>query len=96
MTLRFAEEANYWDTVIHPARSQGEISELLEEFGADAVMIAQGNAGGRFAWLVRFHWRARIRESRCTRAAPGGITQTPYRLHSLVRTKRYLQYHASG
>jgi hypothetical protein len=59
MTLRFAEEANYWDTVIHPARSQGEISELLEEFGADAVMIAQGNAGGRFAWLVRFHWRAR-------------------------------------
>lgn len=58
-SIRFAEDANYWDTTVHPARSQGEISEMLEKFGADAVMIAQGKAGGRFAWLVRFQWQGR-------------------------------------
>ncbi len=56
MTIRFAEEANYWDTTVHPARSQGEITEMLDEFGAESVMVAQGKSGGRFAWLVRFQW----------------------------------------
>lgn len=52
MNKRYAEEANYWDTTVHPGNSQGEIIALLEEFGTDNVMFGQGNAGGRFAWLV--------------------------------------------
>lgn len=56
MITRAAEQANYFVTTVHPAASQGEIIALLEEFGADGVMVGQGNARGRFAWLVRFAW----------------------------------------
>jgi hypothetical protein len=56
MITRVAERANYFDTTVQPGNSQGEIIALLEEFGAESVMVAQGNAGGRFAWLVRFRW----------------------------------------
>jgi hypothetical protein len=56
MNTRAAEKGNYWDTTVQPGNSQAEIIALLEKFGADGVMFAQGNAGGRFAWLVRFHW----------------------------------------
>jgi hypothetical protein len=56
---RFAEEANYWQTTVHPAVSQGEITEMLEQFGADAVMVMQGQAQGRYAWMIRFQWRGR-------------------------------------
>jgi hypothetical protein len=59
MTSRFAENANYWDTAVKPESSQNEINEMLEKFGADAVMMARGKAGGRFAWLVRFQWQGR-------------------------------------
>lgn len=31
---RHAEDANYWQTTVHPAKSQGEIIEMLEDFGA--------------------------------------------------------------
>jgi len=58
MITRSAEKANYFDTTVQPGNSQGEIIALLEEFGAESVMVAQGNAGGRFAWLVRFHWNS--------------------------------------
>ncbi len=57
MQARYAEQANYWDTTVHPARSQGEITEMLEEFGAESIMVAQGQSGGRYAWLVRFQWQ---------------------------------------
>lgn len=56
MVTRKAEQANYFDTTVQPGNSQGEILGLLEEFGAESVMVAQGNANGRFAWLVRFRW----------------------------------------
>lgn len=56
MISRSAEKANYFDTIVAPGNSQGEIIALLEEFGADGVMVAQSNARGRFAWLVRFAW----------------------------------------
>ncbi len=59
MTIRKAEQANYFDTVVQPGNSQGEIVGLLEEFGADGVMLAQGNANGRYAWMVRFQWNGR-------------------------------------
>jgi len=57
MNPRKAEQANYWDTTVQPGNSQGEIIALLEEFGADGLLFAQGNARGKFAWLVRFSWR---------------------------------------
>lgn len=54
--MRYAEDANYWSTTVHPAKSQGEIIQLLEDFGAGNLMIAQGQVDGNFAWLVRFVW----------------------------------------
>lgn len=56
---RFAEQANYFDTTVHPARSQGEIMDMLEEFGADQVMVVQGQAQGKYAWMIRFQWQGR-------------------------------------
>ena len=56
---RFAEEANYWDTIVHPAKSKGEIEELLDEFGSTQQMTAKGQVNGRLAWLVRFVWQNR-------------------------------------
>lgn len=59
MNARFAENANYWTTTVHPAKSQATIIETLEDFGAHNYQIMQGQAGGRFAWLVRFEWQGR-------------------------------------
>jgi hypothetical protein len=56
MKPRYAEEANYWDTTVAAGNSQGEIIALLDAFGAESILVGQGNAGGRFAWMVRFHW----------------------------------------
>lgn len=53
---RLAEEFNYWATTVHPAKSRGEILAMLETFGAGSMMLAQGKANGRFAWLIRFEW----------------------------------------
>ena len=53
---RYAEDANYFDTTVHPAKSLGEIQEMLDDFGAQNVMIVQGNAGRKVAWLIRFMW----------------------------------------
>lgn len=52
----YAEDLNYFDTTVHPAKSQAEIIELLEDFGAVNHIIQQGQADGRYAWLVRFEW----------------------------------------
>jgi len=53
---RYAEDANYWVTTVHPAKSQGEIIEMLEEFGSGNLLVTQGNVNARYAWLVRFEW----------------------------------------
>jgi len=55
--MRYAEDANYWTTTVHPAVSQGEISELLDNFGASAVMVMQGQSNGKYAWMIRFQWQ---------------------------------------
>jgi hypothetical protein len=55
--MKYAEDLNYFDTTVHPAKSLGEIQELLEDFGADAIMTTMGQANGTFAWLIRFQWR---------------------------------------
>lgn len=54
---RFAEDANYWDTTVSPAKSMGEIQEILEEFGVRDILVTQGQTAGKFAWIIRFHWR---------------------------------------
>ena len=54
--MKYAESMNYWQTTVHPAKSQAEIIELLEDFGALNYQIAQGNANGCLAWMVRFEW----------------------------------------
>ena len=59
MKIRYAEDANYWDTTVHPAKSLGEIQELLEDFGTENMIVSQGQAGGRFAWMIRFQWNGR-------------------------------------
>jgi len=56
---RYAEEANYFDTTVHPAKSLGEIQEMLDHFGAENVFVAQGTAGGKTAWLIRFMWQGK-------------------------------------
>jgi len=57
--MRYAEEANYWATTVHPMKSQAEVSILLEEFGVANQIVAQGSSQGRYAWLVRFEWQER-------------------------------------
>jgi hypothetical protein len=56
---RFAEDANYWDTTVHPAKSLGEIQEILEDFGVTNTLVTQGQAGGQLAWVIRFEWQTR-------------------------------------
>ena len=56
-TNRYAEDANYWQTTVHAARSMGEVIELLEKFGVQRHELRQGQTGGRSAWMIRFEWR---------------------------------------
>lgn len=53
----YAEDNSYFDTTVHPAKSQGEIMEMLDNFGATNYQVMQGRAGGKYAWLIRFEWR---------------------------------------
>lgn len=53
---RYAEDMNYWETTIHPSKSLGEIQEMLEDFGAMAQIVSQGQADGKIAWLIRFQY----------------------------------------
>jgi len=57
---RTAEQANYWQTTVHPAKSQTEIIELLENFGTSNMIISQGRANDQPAWMIRFEWRAAV------------------------------------
>ena len=54
---RYAEEANYWKTTVTPAKSQGEIMQLLEDFGAVNFAVMQGQAQDKLAWMVLFEWQ---------------------------------------
>jgi hypothetical protein len=54
---RKAESANYWKTTVHPAKSQADIMVMLEDFGSTNMMITQGRADEKTAWLIRFEWR---------------------------------------
>jgi hypothetical protein len=54
---RYAELGNYWDTTVSPAKSMGEIQEILESFGVEDIMITQGQAAGKLAWIIRFRWQ---------------------------------------
>lgn len=56
---RYAEEANYWSTTVHPAKSQADIMVMLEDFGSTSIMVTQGQAGDRLAWMIRFEWQSR-------------------------------------
>ena len=57
MAKRYAEDVNYFDTLVHPGKSLGEIQSLLEDFGADNYQVSQGQSGGKYAWLIRFSWK---------------------------------------
>ncbi|PKN85927.1 MAG: hypothetical protein CVU46_09590 [Chloroflexi bacterium HGW-Chloroflexi-8] len=54
--MPFAENSPYWDTPAATGKTQGEIMGLLENFGAESIMFAQGSSEGKTAWMVRFHW----------------------------------------
>jgi hypothetical protein len=54
--MQYAENSPYWETTVSSAKSQGELVEILERFGAEAIMFAQGNTNGKVVWMVRFQW----------------------------------------
>lgn len=54
--MPYAEDWNFFDTVVHPAKSQAEILEALEDFGAMNFQTMQGQVNGKTAWLIRFEW----------------------------------------
>ena len=53
----YAEDINYFDTTVHPAKSLGEIQEMLDDFGVGNIMVTQGQSGGKHAWMIRFMWK---------------------------------------
>ena len=57
--MKYSEDMNYFDTTVHPAKSLGEIQELLSDFGVTNMIVTQGSAGDKLAWLVRFQWNDR-------------------------------------
>jgi hypothetical protein len=59
MEAKKAEDSNYWQTLVRSSKSQGEIMELLNDFGASNYQITQGRTGEKLAWLIRFEWMGR-------------------------------------
>lgn len=53
----YAEDSNYWETTVHPAKSWAEIEEMLEEFGVTETMTAKGRVEGRLVRMIRFNWQ---------------------------------------
>lgn len=53
----YAEDSNYWETTVHPAKSWAEIEEMLEEFGVSETMTVKGRLEGRPGRMIRFNWR---------------------------------------
>jgi len=65
--MRYAEDTNYWSTTVHPATSEGEISALLEGFGASAIMkMSAVTPDGRYLWMIRFQIDGRSYQFRFT------------------------------
>jgi hypothetical protein len=60
MEKEHAEDRPYWATTVHPAKSQGQIIELLENFGAKDMIVSQGHSQGQVAWVIRFKWLGRV------------------------------------
>lgn len=54
--MRFAEDANYFMTTVHPANSMGEIQALLDDFGATSINTMTGQNGDKVVWMIRFRW----------------------------------------
>lgn len=54
--MRYAEDANYFDTIVHPANSMGEIQAMLDDFGADAIQTSTAVIDGKSIWMIRFKW----------------------------------------
>jgi len=55
-SVRFAEDANYWSTTVLPSKSQGDLSQLLEDFGATHyhfVIVAYSHNQG---WRIAFYF----------------------------------------
>ncbi len=57
---RYAEEANYWQTTVRPSKSQAEIVDMLQSFGAEKLVVSQGMAHDSLAWLIRFEWHGAV------------------------------------
>lgn len=53
----WAEDRAYWDTIVSPSKSMGEVQEILNDFGVQSMDIRLGQTGNRFAWVVRFEWQ---------------------------------------
>lgn len=54
---RFAEDANYWTTVVPPYESFGKILALLENFDVGTKVLSQATTDdGRMALVIRFDW----------------------------------------
>ncbi len=83
--MRYAEDANYWSTTVHPATSEGEISALLEEFGAAAIMkMSAVTPDGRYLWVIRFQVDGRSYQFRFTPLA----CRAPEKVYSFSGKKR--------
>jgi len=54
--MRFAENANYFETTVHPANSMGEIQAMLDDFGATSINTMTGTEGEKSYWMIRFKW----------------------------------------
>jgi hypothetical protein len=57
---RYAEEQPYWETTVAPGQSQGEIVDLLEQFGATNTIMMSGQSQGKQAWVVRFQLEGKV------------------------------------
>lgn len=55
----YAESLNYFSTSVTPSKSQGEIMQLLEDFGATMTQVTQGTVNGNYGWLIKFGWMGR-------------------------------------
>lgn len=58
--MRYAEQANYFQTTVHPATSMGEVQAMLDDFGADAIQTMSGSANDRSYWMIRFRWMGKF------------------------------------
>lgn len=51
-----AEEAPRWETAVDPDASMMRIRRALRKFGVRDVQFAEGDLGGRRAWVIQFRF----------------------------------------